>query len=54
MVRQQLQGSLGVFALKVVDTYGADRKPNAARKHAIFFPSLYPVNPVGSDRVALN
>jgi len=54
MFRQQLQSSLGIFSLEGVDTYRADRKPDRASERSIFFPSLYLVNPVSSDWLALN
>lgn len=54
MVGQQSQGSLRIFPLKGVDTYGSDGKPDIAMDNSIFFPSLYLVNPVGSDRLPLN
>jgi hypothetical protein len=54
MIRQQLQSSLGIFSLKGIDPYRADRKPDSASERPIFFPSLYLINPVSSDGLALN
>ena len=55
MVRQQRQSRLGIFSLKVVETYRTNRKPDCASERSIcFFPSLDFVYPVSSDRLVLN
>jgi hypothetical protein len=54
MFRQQLQCSLGIFSLKGIDTYRANRKPDRASERSIFFPSLNLANPISSDWPALN
>lgn len=54
MVRQQLQSSLGVFSLVGINTYWANRKPDRTSDRSIFVPSIYLVNPVRSDTLALN
>ena len=54
MVHQQLQRTLGIFSLKGVKTYRAHRKPDRASERSLLFPALYLVNPVSSDRLALN
>src|SRR5438034_6278443 len=35
MIRQQLQSSFGIFSLKGIDTYRADRKPDSASQRSI-------------------
>jgi hypothetical protein len=54
MFRQQLQSSLGISSREGIDTYRANRKPDGASERSIFFPSLNLVNPISSDRLALN
>jgi hypothetical protein len=54
MFRQQLQSSLGIPSREGIDTYRANRKPDSASDRSIFFPSLNLVNPISSDRLALN
>jgi hypothetical protein len=54
MVRQQLQSGLGISSLKSVDTYRSDGEPDRASEFSIFFPTLDSVDPIRSDRLALN
>jgi hypothetical protein len=54
MFRQQLQSSFSITSREGIDTYRANRKPDSASEHSIFFPSLYLLNPVSSDSLALN
>ena len=54
MVRQQLQSSLGISSREGIDTYRANREPDRASERSLLFPALYFVNPVSSDRLALN
>ncbi len=54
MVPQQRQCGLGIRSLKGVDTYRTHGKPNRASELSIFCPSLNLVDPISSDRLALN
>src|SRR5262245_44551626 len=54
MIFQQPQCSFGIASLKGIDTYGANRKPDGAGHESIFLSSLDHMDPVRSDRLALN
>jgi hypothetical protein len=54
MICQQLQSRFGIFPRKAIDTYGANRKPDRTSEVSVDVPSVYLVNPVGSDGLVLN
>jgi hypothetical protein len=54
MIGEQLQGCFCILALEIIESDWANRKPDGARELAILAPLLDLVNPIGSNRRALN
>jgi hypothetical protein len=54
MVGEQLQSSFGILSLEVIESDWTNGKPDGAGELSILSPLLYLMNPIGSNRRALN